>query len=98
VPGREPADGERAEREERDVPEIQQAGEADDDVQAERHHHVGEGDRHLLHQARLVPDGGDERQERRDREHHSRDETLFRPGRQVQALLGLLRIGRRLRL
>ena len=41
-PGAEPAGGVGADREERHVAEVQQAGEADHDVEAERHHDVGE--------------------------------------------------------
>ena len=40
--GHEPAGHERADREERDVAEVEQAREADDDVEPEGHHHVGQ--------------------------------------------------------
>jgi hypothetical protein len=38
----------RADREEGHVPEVEQAGEADDDVEPERHHHVGGGQHHVV--------------------------------------------------
>ena len=44
VVGGEPADRVGAERVERDVAEVEQAGEADDDVQAQRHDDVGAGE------------------------------------------------------
>ena len=44
-----PADDERADRVERDVAEVEQAGEADHDVQAQGHDHVGQRlDRRVL--------------------------------------------------
>jgi len=39
---REPADRERSQRVERDEAEVEEAGEANHDIQAERHHHVGQ--------------------------------------------------------
>jgi hypothetical protein len=42
VAGHEPPGHERADGEEGDVAEVEQAGEADDDVEPERHHHVGQ--------------------------------------------------------
>ena len=41
--GAQPAHDEGADGEERDVAEVEQTGEADDDVQAQRHDHVGQG-------------------------------------------------------
>ena len=52
----------RADREEGHVAEVEQAGEADDDVEPERHHHVSGGEHHVVeHVAALVEE------QRRDR-------------------------------
>ena len=48
VAGREPADGVGADRVERHVAEVEQAGEADHDVEPERHDHVGQHEREVL--------------------------------------------------
>ena len=44
---REPAGDVRADRVERHVAQVEQAGVADDDVQADRHHHVHADDDHV---------------------------------------------------
>ena len=50
--GREVRRGVRADGDERHVAEVEQAGEPDDDVQAERHDHVGGGQDHVVEQRR----------------------------------------------
>ena len=91
---REPRDRVRTHRVERDVAEVEQAGVADDDVQAEGHHgedhhrharvdarEVAEDDH--VEQVRLV-----ERIEHREQDHAERDDPLAQrkrvPGRDVQ--------------
>ena len=71
-----------AERVERDVAEVEQAGEADDDVEPQRHHRVGErGDRRVQEPAAL---GEQEREH--DPEHDQRaGQRPGRPRRQPRA-------------
>ena len=62
----------RAESEERDIAEIEQAGEPDDDVQSERKERVNDGDQPVAEEVALVRD------EREDRE---RPEQEYQPSR-----------------
>ena len=61
---RQPAHRVRADRVERDVAEVEQAGEADHDVQPERHHHVHERDGRVVDEA--AAGVVEERQQHRD--------------------------------
>ena len=49
--GRPPPHGHRAERVEGDVAQVEQAGEADHEVEPERHNHVGEREDAVIHEA-----------------------------------------------
>ena len=57
----------RADREEGDVAEVEQAGEADDDVEPERHHHVGGGQDHVVED--VAARAEEQRRDRGEREH-----------------------------
>ena len=66
VVGGQPADGERAERVEGHVAEVEQAREAHHEVQPERHHHVGEGEDAVVH---VAVERRAEQREQRDGHH-----------------------------
>ena len=68
-----PPHRQRAQRVERDVAEVEQAREADHDVQAERHHDVGERSRARVH---LV---AGRLEEQREEDDQRQDECLRRP-------------------
>ena len=65
----EPAHRVGADREEGDVAEVEQAGEADDDVEPERHHDVGEGEHRIVDERAA----GLEEERQRDRADHDGD-------------------------
>ena len=75
----EPPQAVGAEREERQVPEIEQAGEADHDVETKREHHIRERDDLLVHEVARV--GEEEWRHRPDHDHQA-GEGLRPPRRQ----------------
>ena len=60
----------RADREEGHVAEVEQAGEAHDDVEAQRHHHVGGGQDHVVEDVAAGAEA--QRGDRGEREHRRR--------------------------
>ena len=74
--GRPPAHRHRAERVERHVAEVEQAREADHQVQAQRHHHVGERQDAVVHEA---VERRAEQREQRDRQEHDDGQDVLRP-------------------
>jgi hypothetical protein len=82
----------RPDREERDVAEVEQAGEADDDVQAQRHAHVGQGEDHVVHDVAALAE--EERQDHRDAQEDRRDDQVLPLGQLRRAEPGPRLLGR----
>ena len=70
----------RADREEGHVAEVEQAGEAHDDVEPERHHHVGGGQDHVVEDVDARAE--EQRRDRGEREHghHARERCAANAG------------------
>ena len=93
--GRQQRVGIGADRVEGDVAEVEQAGEADHDVQSPAEHHVGQHqDAEVEHVALIVED---DRNEQREAEQGGRDQALRRPPAAVRAACGTRLAGSRWR-
>jgi hypothetical protein len=80
-----PAHRERPERVERHVAQVEQAGEADDEVQPQRHHHVGEREDAVVHEA--VERRAEQREDRHGHDDDARQQVL-RPRARAELLDG----------